>query len=527
MKPTPDRKSQTDKGLNAMMALFREENYFKRLKRMWRGLHAPHDTRDYKAARIELQRLAAPTAALVVPVLAVLLLVVFAVGRMPRDEVIINWFRPEKPAPLPPLEPIKEKPLAEPTPTETSYNPVDNTGSINAATPETPSQLGDAPPIVSPVPDKHFRALTGPPSGKYGPRGKGPNGRDDEGPKWGIDPRNDTVILRALRWLKKNQQPDGSWSQHQTAMTGLAILTFLAHDERPDNSPEFGATVQKGIEYLLKAQDARGFFPGNYDGLIATYALCEAAGMTQNPNVKQAATKAVAFIIAGQHANGGFDYGMQPGDRDDTSVMGWAVQALKAARIAELRVDGLDRALKLAVRGFRKNAAANGGFGYIEPGQSGLSGVGVLAFQMLNAADAPEAQKTLNLMDAWKVSWSAPVVPGNNPQYYFYYATQVMFQAGGKRWLHWNEMMKAAYIDAQKIEPQAVTDADGILQDIGWWENHDQNTDRPVMDTCLTALQLMVYYRYLPTFQPPVTAPPVVDSAHGDARDVPVHSGVL
>ena len=30
-------------------------------------------------------------------------------------------------------------------------------------------------------------------------------------------------------------------------------------------------------------------------------------------------------------------------------------------------------------------------------------------------------------------------------------------------------------------------------------ENKDAHTSRPYMDTCLTALQLMVYYRYLPT----------------------------
>jgi hypothetical protein len=187
----------------------------------------------------------------------------------------------------------------------------------------------------------------------------------------------------------------------------------------------------------------------------------------------------------------------------------------------------LDPALKQAVRGFRKNAAADGGFGYTGPGQSGLSGVGTLAFQMLNAGNAPEAQKTLALMDAWKVSWDAPVVPGANPQYYFYYATQVMFHAGGKRWKRWNDMMKKSYIDAQKIQPRAILDADGKLQDIGWWENGDNQTDRPVMDTCLAALQLMVYYRYLPTFVPPSSTPPVAAKTPGDDRDIPVNTGAL
>ena len=33
---------------------------------------------------------------------------------------------------------------------------------------------------------------------------------------------------------------------------------------------------------------------------------------------------------------------------------------------------------------------------------------------------------------------------------------------------------------------------------MGYWQNHD-TYNAPVMSTCLCVLQLMVYYRYLPT----------------------------
>ena len=36
---------------------------------------------------------------------------------------------------------------------------------------------------------------------------------------------------------------------------------------------------------------------------------------------------------------------------------------------------------------------------------------------------------------------------------------------------------------------------------IGYWENKDAHGAGEVMSTCLCALQLMVYYRYLPTTQ--------------------------
>jgi hypothetical protein len=308
------------------------------------------------------------------------------------------------------------------------------------------------------------------------------------------------AVLRALRWLKLKQMPDGSWPLHKSAMTAFAVLAYLAHGETPGASREFGDTVRRGIEFLVKAQPANGLFPGNYEHPIATYALCEAYGMTMNPDVRLAAEKGVAVIIRGQHVTGGWDYGMRPGDRDDTSVMGWSAQALIAARNANVCSDpvALKNACRLAVKGFQKNAAASGGFGYTGPGAGGLSGVGTLCLQLLDADDCVEVSRTLALMDAWRVSWDAPS-PAGNSQYYFYYTTQARFNAGGQRWQAWNDALWPAYVKAQQITRKSLSgcvDADGQPQETGWWVNGDNATDRPVMDTCLALLQLMVCYRY-------------------------------
>jgi hypothetical protein len=292
-------------------------------------------------------------------------------------------------------------------------------------------------------------------------------------------------------------------------MTSLAILTFLAHGEKPGGSQEFGETVQKGLEYLMSQQDDQGHFKGSdgheYSLPIATYALCEAYGMTLNPNVKKSAEKALSVIVNGQHPSGGWDYNVKQSDRDDTSYMGWCVQAIKAGHLAKLEVDGLDKALKLAVRGFKKNAGASGGFGYTAPsGNHGMTSVGTLCLQLLGAADQKETKLSLDVMDKWMPSLGekADGIAGQSLQYYFYYATQCRFHTGGKRWDSWNEVMKRIYVPAQKVlkkEESGYVDHNGNPQEIGWWENKDQHTDRPVMDTCLAALQLMVYYRNLPT----------------------------
>ena len=46
-------------------------------------------------------------------------------------------------------------------------------------------------------------------------------------------------------------------------------------------------------------------------------------------------------------------------------------------------MDGLDKAIKLSVKGFKKNASPKGGFGYVAPGEGGLTSVGTLRGTLL------------------------------------------------------------------------------------------------------------------------------------------------
>jgi len=116
------------------------------------------------------------------------------------------------------------------------------------------------------------------------------------------------------------------------------------------------------------------------------------------------------------------------------------------------------------------------------------------------------------VMREWKPSFDASAMaaksPGSCPQYYCYYATQCKYQAGMKAgalkndvatWEQWNAAMKKLYPAAIIDLDEKVADLTGKEHSQGYYENKDAHTSRPYMDTCLTALQLMVYYRYLPT----------------------------
>ena len=114
----------------------------------------------------------------------------------------------------------------------------------------------------------------------------------------------EAAVKRALEWLRKNQNPDGSWNTgHKIGHTGLGLLTFLAHGETPD-SKRYGPTVEKAIKYLLTQMDSKGLFKvaGGHSGVdehcIGTYAIAE-AGMTRT-NLKDAMTTNLQQIIDGQ-----------------------------------------------------------------------------------------------------------------------------------------------------------------------------------------------------------------------------------
>ena len=592
--------TEVNSHLDEIARMYTNETLFRRMKVLFGGIKAPRQSKEYKAAMIEVQRLSAPVAAIMLPAIAVGLLVVMSSGASVEDRIIETTVLEAEE--FKELDKVKDFEKPEEQMEDVNIDIPVNSPNVNVQT-DAPDQPMSPQPqafdavmtVKSPVILKNIYGST---------RNTGTRGAQLA--KFGGDRMTEDAVLRALRWLKKNQQPNGSWKAQPIAMTGLAILTFLAHGEKPGESAEFGPTVQKALEFLLKSQRADGKFNGmdgnEYAHPIATYALCEAYGMTLNPNVKAAAERAIVPIIKGQLPAGGWEYKMSlEGVRkekkkdkngkeyeellppqNDTSFMGWCAQALKAAKLAKIHADGLEKAIKLAVRGFKRNSSPDGGFGYTSPGKGGLTATGTLCMQLLGASNEAEVKKSLDIIDNWKPSFSryepaeeiikqlkpedliekdksgkpkldekgnpvkrtplevakerlAPKVDLDekmfytaSPQYYFYYATQCKFHQGGKHWENWNKVMKPLYIKAQEIEKNGIKDDKGVDRDIGWWENADTHTDRPVMDTCLAALQLMVYYRYLPTTsKEAVQVEAEVMATSTDTEDIKVDTGNL
>lgn len=382
----------------------------------------------------------------------------------------------------------------------------------------------DAPPDVQPMenaqPDENFAALDirtdvqSPLTMRGLFAGRSASGRASALKKYGGrgSGATESAVLRALEWLKEHQLEDGSWegeghARCKTAMTGLALLTFLAHGETP-TSERYGKTVEKAIRFLVEV-DAKSDGTFNHsDGSmyaqgIASYALAEAFALTRIPSIKPVMELAVGRIVQGQQSTGAFNYGLNTADvRRDTSVAGWMTQAMKAAYISGASVTGLKEAMDLAIQGFKINynetdaqfKYAPGGpkVGDADPNAGSspsVTPIGILAMQLLGHAKDPEVTGGLNSIANWEPLWTEKH-PSGWPLYTWYYTTQAFFQSGGKSWDRWNNVFARMLVQNQN--------ADGSWTPTGVSEG----VYGPVYGTCFSALSLMVYYRFLPTYQP-------------------------
>ncbi|MDF3127681.1 terpene cyclase/mutase family protein [Kiritimatiellaeota bacterium B1221] len=335
----------------------------------------------------------------------------------------------------------------------------------------------------------------------------------------GLGGVSEPAVLNALRWLKEQQHKDGSWGAEgkkgDSGHTGLALLAFLAHGETPA-SREFGATVANGIRFLVENQDSRGLLQpvGRhvvYAHAMATYALAESTTMTQNPLLTAPLERAVALMIESQHPRGGYEYEYEKSDTHDVSVDAWHVQALKAASIALPDHPKLNeyklRAMEGMLLGSMKDDLGRG-FGYrlsiqATPKASSrreiLTAAGLLGMYLTGNGDRKETREILKYMERhtnreWLPEWGVSRIGSDEyggELMFWYYAVQAFFQENRNG------------SNFRKFYPKMVEALVKNQADDGHWNNFSRESPEQglVLDTSLSALALMVTYRYLPTTQ--------------------------
>jgi hypothetical protein len=318
----------------------------------------------------------------------------------------------------------------------------------------------------------------------------------------GGNAESEAAVARGLAWLARKQLKDGSWefdgsSKDKVAAVGLALLPFLAAGETHKFGTKYKKTVENGLNWLMaQIKSGNGSLGTNnmYAHAIATVALCEAAGMTKDPMVKAKATQAVMYIVGAQGRNGSWGYTGPAPSEGDTSIVGWQIQALASAKLAEIKFEK-DKVYKEANK-FLESVSTDSGskYGYREKGASQtLTPVGLLSRYYMGEMNPrhPAYGRGVDFIKQF------PPQKGYFDMYYYYYATQVIHFYEGPDWhKFWNPKMRDLLIDLQNK---------GGGDDVrGSWDK-DQGfmgtACGKLGTTCLALLTLEVYYRHLPLYK--------------------------
>ena len=312
----------------------------------------------------------------------------------------------------------------------------------------------------------------------------------------------DKAVDKALEFLAKHQQRDGSFESHMarnTGITSLCLMAFLAKGHTPGMAP-YGDVLDKGIDFVVASQEHNGMLVGSsrshgpmYSHTIATLMLSEITGMVdpeRQRRVDVALGKALRIILSAQELRksdrhqGGWRY--QHTSRDsDISCSGWALMALRSARNNGAAVPR--KAIEDAVRFVLNCRYRDGGFAY-QPGQGpGLARTGT-ALLCLELCGHHRQPVTIGAGD-WILRNRSRREHDQFFYYGMYYCAQGMFQLGEAHWEEFGAYMYELLLQLQRSD--------------GSWPEPGGNEGRAgtCYSTAMAVLAMSVAHRQLPIYQ--------------------------
>jgi hypothetical protein len=324
--------------------------------------------------------------------------------------------------------------------------------------------------------------------------------RADEPPTSRESAAVDTAVQHALTYLQRAQDVDGAWragTGKSAGVSALCVMAFLSAGHTPGEG-EFAETVEKGVRWVLKAQQPNGVIStdGTYEMYhhgMCTLMLAEVAGMCQGrlgEEVRAKLVDAVKVILRAQRTDssnrGGWRYRVFGSDAD-ISVTGWQLLALRAAKNLGCDVPpaAIDRAVDYLLRCYDER---RGTFAYLPRGQLTVpcAGTGILGLELCGKKlhRAPQSLRAgAYVMD------NPPRLEQQHCFYGLYYCSQAMFQLGDEFWTAYRARLHRVLLPSQSLS--------------GAWVGRDGEARMagPNYSTAMGVLALTVEYRFLPIYQ--------------------------
>jgi len=317
------------------------------------------------------------------------------------------------------------------------------------------------------------------------------NATEGEAPE--MTPEAEKAIERGLQFLLKSQNADGSWSSdngdYAVGGTSLGLMAFMVKGHFPGFG-RYGKQLDRAKDYLLKrSKDSPSGAMGvkMYEIGLFTIAMSELWGMTKDPKDNQeiqvALERTVQIILRSQNPLGGWRYAPRPDAGQDTSVTAMVFVSLASAREAGVLIPGetIDR-----VTNYLRDQVwdeKTGGFGYQGKGYTiACTAGGVYAAQLAGNRDTEWVNAALNSLQNNPNVFSRK----ENGHYYYshYYAMQAMVQAGDEHYAKWYPRIRDSLVQLQRPN--------------GSWQ--EKEGDYP-HKTPMSIIILGTPHRYIPVYQ--------------------------
>ena len=339
--------------------------------------------------------------------------------------------------------------------------------------------------------------------------------------EWEVTPESERALQKGLEWLARNQGAEGNWNSNNLGLVGMGALAFLSAGYLPGRG-RYGNTVERALRYVTRNAKPSGLLNianaqhDMYNHGLATFALGQAYGMTNDKVLNKVLDKALKLISNTQAEDGGWDYrARRQGRGHDLSLVVMQAKALRGAMDSGLEVspEVVGSAIQSVRRYYRsrsgKNGLSNPKAAMLEPGQFTYNGNnGTLAM----AAAGVVCLQEFGQYGDWRIGKSLDVIqaaigknaaPGSRngrlpcgDAYTLYYVGQALYQAGGARW-------KASYPKLRNflVASQMLNSSDAT-QD-GLWRDHKRVGGQPgdLYGTAVACFILAMPNRYLPILQ--------------------------
>jgi len=376
--------------------------------------------------------------------------------------------------------------------------------------------------------------------------------RDAALKRFGGDARTERAVHDGLAWLAAHQREDGVWDRvgflrecpahdrcsqgaltrmgHEmdVAVSALAALAFLGAGHTHERGP-YRERLSRTFSFILAQQASDGSFAPHsgmqlYNDAIATLAMAELYAMTRDRILREPLRRAVRHLERVRQRDGVWDYTAKRTGRNDNSVTGWVLMALKAAEVAGADVSAETR---LALfEHFDRATHPDGRVWYANKGTGtettprgevigrrygpAMVAVGLYARSAIGMRlddDVARRQRAALLADLPDLDrLRGGDETGLHNEYYWYYGTLALFNIGGDAWQAWNRALRQTVLEYQE---RPTTPRGGRRHSFGSWPAFGRGWGKwgrsggRIYSTAINTLTLEVYYRYEPAFLAP------------------------